>query len=374
MRSSFVIARIAGIDIKVHASFVLILMLGAVQWGVPFGARGALFGALLMVVLFMCVVLHELSHSLVARAFGLPVHEILLLPIGGVSRMERNAEKPVTELLISAAGPLVNFALAWLLLLATGSRLGPLTGEQLVKGPGAPSLETALVWLLGANVVLGVFNLIPAFPLDGGRIFRAILWMFTSFARATQIASAVGQAFAVALGLFGVLAGNFLLAFVALFIFLGAGQERTEEQARVVLGTLKVGDAYNKYAITLAPGDHVSRVVDYILTSYQPDFAVIQGTTLLGVVTRADVLKALATGEADVYVAGIMKRDVLRVDASLDLDEVRRRLVEKGERIAAVYRGETYLGLVSQEDIAEALLVVAFRRSQEARRTAAGTR
>jgi Zn-dependent protease/predicted transcriptional regulator len=371
MKSSFRIAQIAGIDIKVHASFFLILVLGGAQWGVPYGARGALFGALLMIVLFACVVLHELGHSLVSKRLGLPVREIILLPIGGISRMEKNPSTPVQELLVSAAGPLVNFAIAGLIFFATGERLGSLTGESLVKGPGAPGLPTALVWLLGANVVLGLFNLLPAFPLDGGRVFRAVLWLFFDYATATRVASAVGQFLAIVLGFMGIMSGNFILALVAVFIFLGAGQERAEEQARHVLGTLKVGDAYNKYAITLAPGDRVSRVVDYILTSYQPDFAVMQGSTLLGIVTRADVLQALSKDLDDPYVAGIMKRDVLRVDASLYLDEVRRQLAEKGERVAAVYRGETYLGLVSREDIAEALLVVAFREGQETRRAAA---
>ena len=372
MKSSFRVAEIAGIEIKVHVTFVLILILGAVQWGGPYGARGAVFGALLMVVLFMCVVLHELGHSLVAQRFGLPVKEIVLLPIGGVARMEKNPEKPLHELLISAAGPLVNFAIA-ALLFATGAArpLLSLGGRELVNPPMTPSFETAMLWLFSANVVLAVFNLIPAFPLDGGRILRALLAFSLGFSRATQIASSVGQFIAMALGLFGVLSGNLLLAFVALFVFLGAGQERTEEQARTVLHTLKVGDAYNKNAITLAPGDSVRRVVDHLLTSYQPDFAVLQGSLLLGVVTRQDVLKSLATEPHDVYVAGMMNREPLKVDAELPLDEVRKLMGEKGVRVAAVHRGETYLGLVSQEDIAEAFLIVTFAKAQDARRAAA---
>jgi Zn-dependent protease/CBS domain-containing protein len=372
MKSSFRVAQIAGIEIKVHVTFVLILILGAVQWGGPYGARGAVFGALLMAVLFMCVVLHELGHSLVAQRFGLPVKEIVLLPIGGVSRMEKNPEKPLHELLISAAGPLVNVAIA-ALLFATGAArpLLSLDGNALVKPPMTPSFETAMLWLFSANLALAVFNLIPAFPMDGGRILRALLAVFLGFSRATQIASSVGQFIAMALGLFGVLSGNLLLAFVALFVFLGAGQERTEEQARTVLHTLKVGDAYNKNAITLAPGDTVRRVVDHLLTSHQPDFAVLQGTQLLGIVTRQDVLKSLATESDDVYVAGMMNREPLKVDAALPLDEVRTRMAGKGVRVAAVYRGETYLGLVSQEDIAEAFLIVTFAKAQEARRAAA---
>jgi CBS domain-containing protein len=221
-----------------------------------------------------------------------------------------------------------------------------------------------------ANLFLAAFNLIPAFPMDGGRILRAILAMFIGFGSATRIAASVGQLLAMALGLFGLLSGNFLLALVAVFIFLGAGQERAEERARVVLGTTRVGDAYNKNATTLAPGTQVSQVVDHILTSYQPDFAVMQGTKLLGVVSRDDILKSLATELADSYVTGIMHRDVLSVDAGLTLEEVRERMGAEGKRLAAVFRGDTYLGLVSLEDLAEALLVIGFSKSQEARRKA----
>ncbi len=373
MTSAYRIATVAGIEIKVHVTFGIVLVFGAIQWGIPHGAPGALFGAALMAALFVCVVLHELGHSLVARAFGLPVKEIVLLPIGGISRMEKNPEKPLHELLIAVAGPLVNLGLAAILVGVTGTAPGRLDGRDLAARLNeAPSLGTALFWLLSANVVLFVFNMIPAFPMDGGRVLRAVLALPMGFGRATQIATAVGQVVAVALGFLGVFSGNLLLAVIAVFVFLGAGQERAEEQARVVLHTLRVGDAYNKYAITLAPGDTIGRVVDYLLTSYQPDFAVVQGGTLLGVVTRADVLKSLASQTHDEYVAGVMKRDVPRVDADAPLDEVRRSLEEKGERVAAVCRGETYLGLVSRDDIAEALLVVTFRAAQEERRRAEG--
>lgn len=372
MMSSFRIARIAGIDVKVHVTFGLILLMGALQWGIPHGPAGALFGALLMTLLFGCVVLHELGHSLVARAFGIGVHDITLYPIGGIARMERNPAKPQHEFLIALAGPLVNFVIALVLWGVTGvaSSLGKLDAAAALKSL-APGTDTALVWLLLSNLFLALFNLIPAFPMDGGRMLRAILTVIFGFQEATRVAAGVGQFLAMGLGLFGVLSGNFLLALVALFIFMGASQERAAEQARVVLGTLKVGDAYNKNAITLAPGTYVSQVVDHILTSYQRDFAVMQGSALLGVVTRDDILKNLATELGDAWVTGIMKRDVLKVDAGLTLEEVREQLAESTQRVAAVFRGETYLGLVSAEDIAEALLVVSFRAAHDARRAAA---
>lgn len=379
MKWSYTVARVSGIDIRIHATFALILALGAFQWGFPKGLdgessfAGAVFGMGLMILLFACVVLHELGHSLVAQRFGLTVREIVLLPIGGVARLEKNPEKPLHELLIALAGPLVNVAIAILLFFAGGIALnfGLVEAQSLLTADGPPTLATLWGWLFLANVGLAVFNMIPAFPMDGGRVLRAALAMRLGFSRGTQIATVIGQAVAFAFGLFGVLSGNFLLVVVALFVFMGAGQERAEEQARTVLTTLRVGDAYNKHALVLSPGDHVSKVVDYILTSYQPDFAVVQGKTFLGVVTRDDVLKALATETNDLYVAGIMKREVLTVDARQGLDEVRRLMGEKGERIAAVNDGEAFLGLVSVEDIGEALVVSSFVQLRDKRRAAA---
>src|SRR5581483_5051654 len=175
MNWSFRIARVAGIDIKIHATFVLILLLGGWQWGSRFGPAGVLFGVLLMLLLLVCVTLHELGHSVVAQRFGVPVRAIVLLPLGGVALLSRNPAKPLHELLIAAAGPLVNVAIAIVLLAATGTTnvLGVLDGQGLIEGqlPG-PSLQLLLAWLLAANASLVIFNLIPAFPLDGGRMLR----------------------------------------------------------------------------------------------------------------------------------------------------------------------------------------------------------
>jgi Zn-dependent protease len=234
---SFRLARIAGIDLKVHITFFLILAFGAVVWGAPFGLSGALFGVLLMALLFACVALHELGHALMAKRLGIGVREILLLPIGGVALLTRSPSKPLHELLIAAAGPAVNVLIVAALLpalIALGLGGGmPATG--LAFGPGEPGLFTALFWLAQANVFLVLFNLIPAFPLDGGRILRALLWMATDAARATRIAAGVGQVFAVAMGLFALFSFDLLLLAAAAFIFLGAGAERGQVQVQSAL-------------------------------------------------------------------------------------------------------------------------------------------
>lgn len=371
MNWSFRIARVRDIDIKIHITFFLILLLGAIQWAgsTPDNpAEGALFGVVLMILLFTCVTLHELGHSIAAQVFGIPVREIVLLPLGGVALISRNPDKPLHELIIALAGPAVNVVIAAILFVATGATLR----ATILDGRGTlgelisqPSLETLLLWLLAANITLVVFNMIPAFPLDGGRVFRAILAMFIGFPRATRIASAVGQVAAIGLGVFGFVSGNFILVLIAVFIFFGAGQETAHAMSKTVLRTRRVGDAYNKHALSLQVGDRVSRVVDYLLTSYQPDFAVMQGSRLLGVITREDVMLTLSSRPDDCYVTEIMQREFLRVDANKTLDEVRQLMSEQGARLAAVFDGADYLGLISIEDISEAFAVLSFLERQQ---------
>ncbi len=370
MNWSFRILDVAGIPIRIHVTFFLILLLGAYQWGSITGTlNGAVFGIALMVLLFVCVTLHELGHSVVAKFFGIPVRQIVLLPLGGIAQITKNPEKPLHELLIAIAGPLVNVVIAILLLATLGFSAAPqmLTGHGLLPDTmsNTPSLLTLLSWLLMANISLAIFNLIPAFPLDGGRVFRALIAMFTGYPQATRLASAIGQFIAIGLGIYGVLIGNFILVLVAVFIFFGAGQESTETEAKNVLNTLQVGDSYNKHALTLAVGDRVSQAVDYILTSYQPDFAVLQGSSLIGIVTREDVLRALANIPTDTFVTEIMERELLKVEASRSLEEVRRAMAEQGVRIVAVYNAANYLGLISMEDIVEAFTVQTFVERQK---------
>jgi Zn-dependent protease/CBS domain-containing protein len=363
MKGTFGFARVAGIDLKLHFTFPLILLLGAFQWGSKHGATGFVFGAVLMAALFVCVLLHELGHSLVAQRFGIPVREIVLMPIGGVAVFTRNIQKPLHELLIAVAGPAVNVGLAVILaglILATGNPLVGSQSELVGSTLTAPSLPVFLHWLLIANVSLVLFNLVPAFPMDGGRILRALLAMGIGFRRATRWAAGIGQVIAVFAGVAALFAGNFLLALIALFVFFGAGREWAGEEARRILSTLRLGDAYNKHALTLFPGDRASNVVDYLLTSYQPDFAVMQGTQLLGVVTRERLLATLvAAPGTDPWVAGIMDREVERLPASLSLFEAQELLIERGKAVAAVVDGERYLGLINLEDIREALQISA---------------
>lgn len=364
MKWSFKLAQFAGIDLKVHVTFFLILIIGAMHWS-SFGWPGMGFGVSLMVLLFACVTLHEFGHALVAQRYGIPVREIILLPIGGVALLGRNPDKPMQELLIALAGPAVNvvIAIALGLYLALYAAAGNMTPQAFVELTVAgPSWMTLLVWLFNANVVIVLFNMIPAFPLDGGRVLRALLGFVMPWGRATAVAATTGQVMAVLLGLGALLIGNMILAVIAIFIFMAAGSTRADEQSRAILSTRRIGDAYNRYALELNESDTISRVVDYLLTSYQPDFAVLRRGELVGVVSRDQALLSLARSPVDESVGDVVTRDVVGVDARVTLEEVKRLMEEKQTRLVAVYDHGRYLGLVSAEDLAEALVIISYER------------
>lgn len=371
MSGSLKIATVKGIAVRVHWSFLLILAYGAWIYGQAAATDapgdtlalvgGGLYGILVMLLLFFFVVLHELGHSLAALHYKIPVRDITLLPFGGVARIDRLPEDPSKELVIAIAGPAVNFVLVALLapLVAIVVAAQLVAGEPFQIDLNQISFNSFLLYLVAANLTLGLFNLVPAFPMDGGRILRALLGLVTDFQSATRVAVRIGRVIAIALGLFGFLRGDFFLMLIALFVYVGGDQEGNEVLVRRALREVCAGDAYNKRALVLGPAQRVSEVVDIMLTSYQPDFAVMVGRKLAGVVTRERVVAALKQGLSEAPVSQIMERDVLRVPPDISLYEVRRRMAEEGTSVAAVFDGDRYLGLLSLADISEAFLLLA---------------
>jgi Zn-dependent protease len=359
MKWSLRIARIRGIDIRVHATFVLILLLGAVHYGVPYGGAGAVFGVLFMLALFACVVLHELGHSLVAQQLGVSVKEILLLPIGGVARLSREPSLPLHELLIAIAGPLVNVVLSAALVLVALLSWGPgwfADGAIVQAALGAPSLATMLSSLLFANVALAVFNMLPALPMDGGRVFRALLAMALGKLRATIIAATVGQVMAAGLALFGLASSNVVLVLIGAFVFFGASQERASARAQNALSGLGAGEVVDGRALVLSPGDLLGVVAHHAVRAPQAHFAVVHGDRVVGTLSRDDMLRLLSTEGPMAYVAGVMQRELAEIDASTPLNDVRSRLMELGGRPLIVRGPYGYVGLLGMEDLARAAM------------------
>jgi len=353
MRWSFRIARVSGIDIRVHVTFALVVMLGADSAMSVYGASSAWFGVLLICSLFLCVTLHELGHSLVAQRFGIRVHEIVLLPIGGVARLGREPSKPSHELLIAIAGPLVNVLIAAALMTVPGTRPWQLAADVEFRKAvlATPSSEAFFALLLGLNLMLAVFNMIPALPMDGGRVFRAVLTFVFGRLRATNIASAVGQILALGLVVLAVMRQDPILVLIGMLVFFGAGQERYVARTKELLAELRAGEVCDPNAVIVAPDDTIGTVVDHLLRGPQTHFAMMHGRQLIGTLSRDDVL--LAAGKLGVYAPALsaLRRELNVVDASVSLDEVRAKLIEASGRPVVVTSAEGPLGVLGLDDM-----------------------
>jgi Zn-dependent protease/CBS domain-containing protein len=352
MSWSLKLGRVFGIDVKMHLTFLLILAWGAFAYG---GSAGPLYGIAITLGLFGLVFLHELGHSLAAMGYGIKVRDITLLPIGGVARLERMPEKPVQELVVALAGPAVNVVLA-VALLPVVALLSLAQGVPLTLATfGAAGPVGFLTFLLMANVSLAIFNMIPAFPLDGGRVFRALLGFFTSYQQATQVAATTGRVLAVGLGLFAIFVGQFWLAMIALFIFFVGGQEAKAVVARGVLRQAQAGQAMARDRVALSPQATVGEVAPMMFSHRQNDFVVLDPANgeFLGVATSGNILQAAQQGQWHRRVSDIMQqaRHIPTVAINTTLDEVQDKLAESSSRVVAVYDGLHFRGLISVEDI-----------------------
>jgi Zn-dependent protease/CBS domain-containing protein len=356
MSWSWKLGRIAGIPIYVHWTFVILMVAIVVEyWARTNDLMGALAGAGSILALFGCVVLHELGHALMARRFGVPTADITLLPIGGVARLQRIPERPVEELWIALAGPAVNVLIVAGLYLA-GVRLRPdlADAEHLARIPFWPQL-------LLVNVFLAGFNLLPAFPMDGGRVLRAVLAMRLPYARATRIAASVGQLMAIGFGLMGLSSGAPMLLLIALFVWIGAEAEASQVEERVALRNVPVAAAMITEFHTLRPDDTLGHAADLLLAGTQQNFPVgaDEGPVLGGVLTRADLMAGLASGGREAAVSGYARAEIPRVEAASPLAAAVARLRQgKGPCLEVVDRGRT-VGLLTLENVGEFLMVQA---------------
>jgi Zn-dependent protease len=374
MRSSWRVATIAGIHINLHLSFALVLVLGAWPWLV-FGAKGALFGAAMSLAVFACIALHELGHSLVARAFGIPVTDITLTPIGGVAVLKDRPKTPTQELLIAIAGPAVNVVLAALF---AGIGLA-IEGEQALLGAAQtlmrepPRAEHIWVLLVSANVGLAVFNMLPALPMDGGRVLRAALSYVFAPERATRLAAVVARGMAALFVLAWLTQDNTspMLPFIAMVVWFGAGAEVREAKVNRVLAMIHAGDVVSPYGPRFEPGTTLGQALQTLLVSPLPVFAVEQDGRLVGVVRREDLLEAARAKGAWGYVAAVVVKDVPVIDPFETLDDARSKMQRAQVRAAAVMRGGVFLGLITELELAQAM-EVADRLQQVPRRDSLG--
>jgi Zn-dependent protease/CBS domain-containing protein len=366
MRSSFNLLTIRGIDIRIHITFPLILLWSAFQYGFISSAGwvGAAIGVLITLLLFVLVVLHELGHSIAAQHFGIPVKQIVLLPIGGVAQLTQIPENPRMEFIIAIAGPLVNFLLAILILLGgliLGLDMSPSRMGALVANISAWSPRSILVYIFISNLFLGMFNLLPAFPMDGGRVLRAALATRMPYDRATATAVNIGQSLAWILGLMGFLQGNLMLILIAIFIYFGAGQEGQVVQFRKALQGLRVEHVYSRQTQCLDKGDTLHDAVRLTLSTIQSSFPVCDGEKLVGLLTQKNLLQSLDEHGSHTTLSSVALLDVDAVTLKDDLITVQRKLAEQETEALPVMDDGRLVGLITNKDIVEAYRIASSR-------------
>lgn len=358
------LGRWLGIDVHIHVTFLLLLAFVGLSRGLAEGSAVAAWdGVIFFVGLFVCVLLHEYGHALAARRYGIGTRAITLLPIGGVAHLERMPERPGQELVVALAGPAVNVVIA--AALSLGLWLGGHWQPGAIPSASGGSL---LERLLAANVFLALFNLLPAFPMDGGRVLRSLLARRLESSRATRIAARIGQGMAVLFGFAGLL-GNPMLLLIAVFVWIGAAQEAATAEVKSEFAGAAVRDAMLTDFRTLSPGDTLRDATRALLACSQQDFPVVEGGNVVGLLTRTDLTRALQEHGDHLAVAAFMRCEFAVLPADAPLDAVLSpENVEKGLTMPVVDGGRL-VGLLTAENVGEYFMVrSALRRRDEAGR------
>ena len=357
MSWSIRIGSIGGTAILIHVTFLLFLVwLGFIYYRQG-GAEAAWQGTIFIALIFLCVLLHELGHVFAAQRYGVKTRDVTLWPFGGIASMERMPDKPSEELIVALAGPAVNVAIAAVLLLWLGPQLDTANLAKIED----PTVSLAAK-LAGANIMLVLFNMIPAFPMDGGRVLRALLAMRMGNARATELAAAIGQGFAVVFGVVGIFY-NPMLIIIAAFIFLAASGEAAQAQLRAVAQGTLVEDAMITAFQSLPATATVNDAAEALIRTTQTEFPIVDGAQRLrGVLTREAMIKALKERGPQTPVLDVMQTDIPTVPARTKLDTALRSLMQKGRPVVGVTDAQDRLiGLLTVENLGEMMMLQSAR-------------
>lgn len=352
MKWSLKITTVAGIDVYLHLTFlILIAWVALAYWQIAGTVDAVVSGVGFILALFFCVLLHEFGHALMAGKFGIRTKSIILLPIGGLAAIEKTPENPREEIIIALAGPAVSFAIALLLwvVLQSGAGLVPLEEFSISGG-------SFLQRLMVINFLLAVFNLLPALPMDGGRVFRALLALVMDPLKATRIAALASQAIALGLALLG-MRYNLFLVVIALFIWIGAVSEAGMASVRSVLAGIPAGKAMLTDFQMLQADDSLARAVDLTLSTSQKDFPVVSGDRVVGALRQRDLLKGLHDRGKLCRVDRVMQRDVPEVELSEPLDHVLESIQVKDSGLLIVKDRGRIAGIIDLDNIMELLRI-----------------
>ena len=356
---SLTVGKIAGTAIRIHATFLLFLIWIWAAYYRQGGADAAWEGVAFVLLLFLCVLLHEFGHVLAAKRYGVNTPDITLWPFGGVANLERIPEKPSEELVVAIAGPLVNVVIAGVLILFLGASVDAASLAKIDDPKVAMAAKLA-----GTNIFLVLFNMIPAFPMDGGRVLRALLAIKLGFARATELAASVGQSIAIALGLIGIFT-NPMLVIIAIFVFIAAYGEAGHVQLLQVARGALVADAMITKFESLGPQARVRDAAEELIRTTQREFPVVDGGgRLRGVLTRDAMIKALHERGPETPVIEVMDADVPTISARSSLEAALKCLTQQGKPVVGVTDASGKLaGLLTTENLGEMVMVRSARAS-----------
>jgi Zn-dependent protease len=344
--------RLFGVPVRFHFTFILLLVFLTV-WGLGQKQPDAMY-ALYIVGLFASVLLHELGHAWVSSRYGIRTLEVVMYPIGGVSRLEQNPG-PAQELWIALAGPFVNIVIAAGLLGFLYYRHQLVAVGDLVDPTDANLIER----IAFGNLILAGFNLLPAFPMDGGRVLRAVIARYKPEDQATRIAAWAGRMLAISMGLYGLLSMQFMLVFIAFFVYLGAAQEGAAAMGRTLTQGIPVRAAMMTEYHTLPHGSTIRDAANLLLATSQQDFPVVHGQSVIGLLGRNALLRALAAEGPDAYVSTAMDREYPILSPDMDLAEALPQMAQAGS-CALVMEGDRLLGLLTTENLSEFLMLRRF--------------
>jgi Zn-dependent protease/CBS domain-containing protein len=343
------IIRILGVPVRFHFTFVLLLIF-LLFIGVGERQSGAVT-VVYVLALFGSVLLHELGHALVARRYGIATHDITMYPIGGIARLER-PPKAREEFWIAIAGPLVNALIAAAIIGWLAAK-GGFVSLELLRTPTDANLAQRIAF---GNLTLFLFNLLPAYPMDGGRILRSILALWKPEDEATRMAASAGQFLAAMMALAGLLWGNFMLVFIGLFVWLGAAQEGAAARGRMLTSGYPASAAMITDFRTLTHGQTIRDAGNLLLATSQHDFPVVYGENVLGVLSRSALVRAMLTDGPDTLVSAVMDREYARVSPDLPLTEA-MPIVTASNTCALVMADDKVLGLLTAENLSEFILL-----------------
>jgi Zn-dependent protease/predicted transcriptional regulator len=359
MKSSLKIGSVLGIPIKLHITFLLVLPMFAYVFAInpqPFGFQGVepptlryALSILTAILLFVSILLHELAHSYLAMRYGINIESITLFLFGGVSAMEEMPRKPGQEAKMAFAGPLTSLIIGTISLLIYWSLISP--NPSLSQNP-----ISHILWILGSmNIVLGIFNLLPAFPMDGGRVLRSFYARRMSYVKATQSAASIGKLFAILMAIFGILIGNLWFPLIALFIYVGASEEERSTQAEVTLENIFVRDIMSKNVVSVSPTTTVEELVQFMFEKKHMGYPVMERDSLKGIVTFTDIERIPYHDRPAALVSDIMTKDVITVPSNAQASDVLKLISARNIGRVVVVDNGSVVGILSRTDLVRVL-------------------